>query len=164
MSIYSPPYFTSPQGYQMCTRVYLNGDGIGKGTHISVFFVLMKLEHDSLLQWPFKQSVCFTLINQVNQSASITEAFAPDLKSPSFWEPEMNWTLAMDFQNLPNRVFHIMESDIILKEIQRSRLSPHNEHLQPTLLHQPTGISNVYKCTWMGMALERVHTSQYSLC
>ena len=97
VSIYSPPYFTSPQGYRMCTRVYLNGDGIGKGTHISVFFVLMKSEHDNLLQWPFKQSVRFTLINQVNQSASITEAFAPDLKSPSFQQPENEMNIASGF-------------------------------------------------------------------
>ena len=97
VSIYSPPYFTSPQGYRICTRVYLNGDGIGKGTHISVFFVLMKSEHDNLLQWPFKQSVRFTLINQNNPSASITEAFAPDLNSPSFQQPENEMNIASGF-------------------------------------------------------------------
>lgn len=97
VSIYSPPYFTSPQGYRICTRVYLNGDGIGKGTHISVFFVLMKSEHDNLLVWPFKQSVRFTLINQTNQSASISEAFAPDLNSPSFQQPESEMNIASGF-------------------------------------------------------------------
>ncbi len=97
VSIYSPPYFTSPQGYRICTRVYLNGDGIGKGTHISVFFVLMKSEHDNLLAWPFKQSVRFTLINQVNKTASITEAFAPDLSSPSFQQPESEMNIASGF-------------------------------------------------------------------
>ncbi len=97
VSIYSPPYFTSPQGYRICTRVYLNGDGVGKGTHISVFFVLMKSEHDNLLVWPFKQSVRFTLINQNNQSASITEAFAPDLNSPSFQQPESEMSIASGF-------------------------------------------------------------------
>ena len=97
VSIYSPPYFTSPQGYRMCTRVYLHGDGMGKGTHISVFFVLMRSEHDNLLQWPFKQSVRFTLINQVNSSGSITEAFAPDLQSPSFKQPENEMNIASGF-------------------------------------------------------------------
>ena len=42
ISLYSPPFYTSPHGYRMCIRTYLNGDGIGKGTHISVFFVLMR--------------------------------------------------------------------------------------------------------------------------
>lgn len=97
VSIYSPPYFTSPQGYRICTRVYLNGDGMGKGTHISVFFVLMKSDQDSLLPWPFKQSVRFTLVNQVKPSASITEAFAPDLNSPSFQRPQGEMNIASGF-------------------------------------------------------------------
>ena len=81
----------------MCVRVYLNGDGIGKGTHISVFFVLMKSEHDCLLSWPFKQSVQFTLINQFHQANSISEAFAPDLSSPSFQQPTAEMNVASGF-------------------------------------------------------------------
>ena len=97
ISLYSPPFYTSPHGYRMCIRTYLNGDGIGKGTHISVFFVLMCSEHDNLLSWPFKQSVRFTLINQKNPAASITEAFAPDLHSPSFKKPERDMNIASGF-------------------------------------------------------------------
>ena len=97
ISLYSPPFFTSPHGYRMCVRTYLNGDGIGKGTHMSVFFVLMRSEHDSLLSYPFKQSVRFTLINQANPSASITEAFIPDLSSPSFQKPEKEMNVASGF-------------------------------------------------------------------
>ncbi|KAI8498492.1 Tnfaip3p [Branchiostoma belcheri] len=37
----------------MCVRIYLNGDGMGKGSHISLFFVLMKGHFDRLLRWPF---------------------------------------------------------------------------------------------------------------
>ena len=97
ISLYSPPFYTSPHGYRMCVRTYLNGDGIGKGTHMSVFFVLMRSEYDSLLHWPFKQSVCFTLINQGNPSANITEAFIPDLTSPSFQRPEKDMNVAGGF-------------------------------------------------------------------
>lgn len=97
ISLYSPPFYTSPNGYRMCVRVYLNGDGMGKGTHISVFFVIMKSEHDSLLSWPFKQSVQFTLINQVNQHNSISEAFSPDLSSPSFQKPTAEMNVASGF-------------------------------------------------------------------
>ena len=71
----------------MCIRVYLNGDGAGKGAYISLFFVLMRSEYDDLLDFPFKQSVHFTLINQENHAESISEAFAPDLKSQSFQRP-----------------------------------------------------------------------------
>ena len=97
ISLYSPPFYTSPHGYRMCIRAYLNGDGIGKGSHVSVFLVLMRSEHDSLLSWPFKQSVRFTLINQVNSSASISEAFIPDLQSPSFQRPEAEMNVASGF-------------------------------------------------------------------
>lgn len=97
ISLYSPPFFTSPHGYRMCVRTYLNGDGIGKGTHMSVFFVLMRSEHDNLLSYPFKQSVRFTLINQVNPTASISEAFIPDLSSPSFQRPEKDMNVASGF-------------------------------------------------------------------
>ena len=97
ISLYSPPFYTSPHGYRMCVRTYLNGDGIGKGTHMSVFFVLMRSEHDSLLTYPFKQSVRFTLVNQANPASSITEAFVPDLSSPSFQRPEKDMNVASGF-------------------------------------------------------------------
>lgn len=41
----------------MCLRIYLNGDGTGRGTHLSLFFVVMKGPHDALLRWPFNQKV-----------------------------------------------------------------------------------------------------------
>ena len=97
ISLYSPPFYTSPHGYRMCIRTYLNGDGIGKGTHISLFFVIMRSEQDNLLPWPFKQSVRFTLVNQKNQTASITEAFVPDVNSPSFQKPENDMNIASGF-------------------------------------------------------------------
>ena len=92
VSLYSPPFYTSPHGYRMCIRTYLNGDGIGKGTHVSVFFVVMRSEHDNLLSWPFKQSVRLTLLNQNDAGNSITMAFIPDRTSCSFQRPvdEMN--------------------------------------------------------------------------
>ena len=97
ISLYSPPFQTSPHGYRMCIRVYLNGDGSGKGTYISLFFVLMRSEHDDLLTFPFKQSVRFTLINQENRQESISEAFAPDLRSQSFQKPQGEMNVASGF-------------------------------------------------------------------
>ena len=57
LSLYSPPFFTSLHGYRMCLRLYLDGDGQGKGTHVSLFLVIMKSDYDDLLTWPFKQKV-----------------------------------------------------------------------------------------------------------
>ena len=97
VSLYSPPFYTSSNGYCVRIRTYLNGDGIGKGTHISVFFFIMRSKHDNMLSWPFKQSVRFTLINQKNPAASITEAFVPDLHSPSFQKPDYDMNIAIGF-------------------------------------------------------------------
>ena len=44
-SIYSPPFYTGRNGYKMCIRAYLNGDGMGYKT---LFFVLLKGEFDRL--------------------------------------------------------------------------------------------------------------------
>ena len=97
VSLYSPPFYTSPHGYRVCIRTYLNGDGLGKGTHISLFFFIMRSEHDNLLSWPFKQVVRFSLINQKDRSKDITESFVPDRKSPSFQKPEFDMNIASGF-------------------------------------------------------------------
>ena len=92
VSLYSTPFYTSRHGYKMCARIYLNGDGMGKGSHLSFFFVVMRGPFDALLQWPFKQKVTLTLINQ-NGKKHISDSFRPDPHSSSFQKPgrrEMN--------------------------------------------------------------------------
>ena len=44
-------------------RLYLDGDGTGKGTHISVFFDL-KGKLDSLPRWSFKHKVSLSLLGK----------------------------------------------------------------------------------------------------
>ena len=100
LSLYSPPFFTSFHGYRMCIRCYLNGDGNGKGTHISIFFVVMKSEHDDLLPWPFKQKVTISLLNQhtpANTDAHIIQSFIPDTRSSSFQKPTKEMNVASGF-------------------------------------------------------------------
>ena len=62
---YSPPFYTHRQGYKMCLRVYANGFGDGKGTHVSVFAYLMRGEFDNVLKWPFRGHVVIQLCNQL---------------------------------------------------------------------------------------------------
>ncbi|XP_055519542.1 TNF receptor-associated factor 3-like [Leucoraja erinacea] len=92
LSLYSQPFYTSSFGYKMCARVYLNGDGMGKGTHMSVFFVVMRGEYDSLLPWPFRQKVTFMLLDQGMGKGHVSDTFKPDPNSSSFSRPqgEMN--------------------------------------------------------------------------
>ena len=62
---YSRPFYTGMGGYKMCLRVYANGDGTGRGTHVSVFTCLMRGEFDSHLKWPFRGTVTIQLVNQL---------------------------------------------------------------------------------------------------
>lgn len=75
----------------MCARIYLNGDGMGKGTHVSLFFVVMRGLYDNLLKWPFRQKVTLTFVDQ-NQRSHVADSFRPDPTSSSFKQPtsEMN--------------------------------------------------------------------------
>jgi len=82
-SIYSSPFYTGKNGYKMYIRAYLNGYGIGEGTHLAVFFVLVKSEYDSLLQWPFKHKVSLILISQDRSGKNITQSFKPTAQQPS---------------------------------------------------------------------------------
>ncbi|XP_071807096.1 TNF receptor-associated factor 3-like [Asterias amurensis] len=92
LSLYSQPFYTSRYGYKMCARVYLNGDGMGKGTHVSLFFVVMRGDYDALLPWPFSPKVTLILMDQDKGRRHLTDSFRPDPSSSSFQRPtnEMN--------------------------------------------------------------------------
>ncbi|XP_022798755.1 TNF receptor-associated factor 2-like [Stylophora pistillata] len=93
VSFYSPCFYTSRYGYKMCARIYLNGDGMGRGTHISIFFVVMRGQYDALLRWPFRQKVTFMLLDQDNVE-HVIDAFRPDPNSSSFQRPRRETNIA----------------------------------------------------------------------
>ena len=92
ISLYSAPFYTSRHGYKLCMRVYLNGDGAGRGSHISLFVCLMKGDFDPLLPWPFRQTITLILLSQDAHVHDIKQSFKPDGDSSSFRRPvsEMN--------------------------------------------------------------------------
>nr|XP_044998190.1 TNF receptor-associated factor 2 isoform X4 [Jaculus jaculus] len=92
-AIFSPAFYTSKYGYKMCLRVYLNGDGTGRGTHLSLFFVVMKGPNDALLRWPFNQKVTLMLLDQNNRE-HVIDAFRPDVTSSSFQRPVSDMNIA----------------------------------------------------------------------
>ena len=93
VSFFSPCFYTSRYGYKMCARIYLNGDGVGRGTHISVFFVVLRGQYDAILRWPFRQKVTFMLMDQDNVQ-HVIKAFRPDPNSPSFQRPRRETNIA----------------------------------------------------------------------
>ncbi|CAF1403086.1 unnamed protein product [Adineta ricciae] len=93
-SIYSPPFYSSPTGYKMRGRIYLNGDGNARRTHISLFFVLMRSEYDAILRFPFSYKVTFCLFDQTPAQRHIIDSFRPDIKSNSFQRPRSEMNIA----------------------------------------------------------------------
>ncbi|XP_068024856.1 TNF receptor-associated factor 5 isoform X4 [Melanerpes formicivorus] len=108
LSIFSQPFYTSRCGYRLCARAYLNGDGSGKGTHVSLYFVVMRGEFDSLLLWPFKQKVTLMLLDQSGKKNHIVEVFRADPNSSSFKRPDGEMNIA---SGCPRFVSHaVLES------------------------------------------------------
>ncbi|XP_015283800.1 PREDICTED: TNF receptor-associated factor 1-like, partial [Gekko japonicus] len=85
-SLQSPAFYTSRYGYKLCMRLYLNGEGRGKGTHVSVFLVLLKGEYDTLLQWPFVHKITFMLLDQ-NNGDHLMNTFYTDPTAASSQRP-----------------------------------------------------------------------------
>ncbi|CAF4411648.1 unnamed protein product [Rotaria sp. Silwood2] len=93
-SIYSPPFYSSLTGYKMRARLYLNGDGNARRAHMSLFFILMRSSHDTILKFPFNYKVTFCLYDQTPQQRHIIDSFRPDIKSNSFQRPRSEMNIA----------------------------------------------------------------------
>ena len=114
LSLYSQPFYTGRYGYKMCARVYLNGDGMGRGTHLSLFFVVMKGEFDALLPWPFQHKVTLMLLDQQDRRRNISDTFQPDRTSSSFIRPTSEMNIAT---GCPLFVSHtVLETNTYLKD------------------------------------------------
>uniref|UniRef100_UPI00358E9BD3 TNF receptor-associated factor 2-like n=1 Tax=Myxine glutinosa TaxID=7769 RepID=UPI00358E9BD3 len=111
----SPTFHTSHSGYRMCLRLYPNGDGEGRGTHLSIFFVIMKGEYDVILTWPFRQKVTLMLLNQAGGD-HVIDAFRPDIASSSFQRPRGASNVASGcptFCPLSTLSFGLLQEDVL---------------------------------------------------
>ena len=59
-----PPFYTHSHGYKFCVYVYPQGNGDGKGTHVSIYTHLMKGQFDDHLKWPFRGEITIQIVNQ----------------------------------------------------------------------------------------------------
>ena len=94
VALNSAPCYTKQYEYKYWTRLYLQGDGMGRSTHVSLFFVVMKSEYDQLLTWPMQKRISFELINHVNEAESVIESFVSNPRSSSFQRPTNNMNVA----------------------------------------------------------------------
>ena len=138
-ALHSAPAFTHRLGYKFCARLYLNGDGIGRGTHVSLFFVMMKSEYDTRLTWPFVQSVQFRLVNQTGADSDLVESFIPDGQSSSFRKPVKDMNIAsgcpkfIEIHNFKNGGY--VKDDCIFVEIEVGK-TIFGQNTSPALLHK----------------------------
>ena len=106
--IESKPFYT--HRYKLCLRVYLNGDGEGTGTHLSVFFVIMRGEHDPLLPWPFNYKVLFKM--DTMDGGGISDKVLPDATSIAYQRPQSEMNIASgcpmftQLERLENELLH----------------------------------------------------------
>ncbi|CAD5123182.1 DgyrCDS11549 [Dimorphilus gyrociliatus] len=115
-SYYSVPFYTSRTGYKMCIRVYPNGDGNGRGTHLSVFFVVMRGSFDALQRWPFNKKVTFILLDQTDRAEHVTDAFRPDPSSNSFKRPTTEMNIASGSPVFISQTILAQKKDQYLKD------------------------------------------------
>ncbi|XP_046855646.1 TNF receptor-associated factor 3-like [Xenia sp. Carnegie-2017] len=122
-ALYSPPFYSSQNGYKMCAKIYMNGDGFGRGkeTHLSLFFVVMKGDYDALQTWPFQKKITMMLMDQGNGDHMIN-AFHSDPQSSSFQRPKSDMNIAyrsplfMPLESLNNRQY-IKDDTLFIKLI-----------------------------------------------
>lgn len=129
-SIFSLPFYSSRYGYKMCLRLYIMGDGIGKGSHMSLFFVIMRGEFDNIIPWPFTHRVTFRLINQnTSTGKDIVDTFQPDPMSSSFKKPKSDMNIAsgcprfISHDNLKSGGYIVDDTIFIKCVVDRSSMS-----------------------------------------
>ncbi len=96
LSLYSVPFYTSKYGYKMCLRCYLNGDGCGKDSCVSMFLAIMSGKNDNLdtTVWPFQGSFSFSLIDIINATPHLDYTLSSPIisaknnPSSSFQKPQ----------------------------------------------------------------------------
>ncbi|XP_061881408.1 TNF receptor-associated factor 2-like isoform X2 [Entelurus aequoreus] len=121
-AMFSPAFYSSKYGYKMCLRIYLNGDGTGRGSHLSLFFVVMRGHSDALLKWPFHQKVTLMLLDQNNRE-HIIDAFRPDISSSSFQRPVSDMNIASGcplfcpLSKLESKNSYVRDDTIFIKAI-----------------------------------------------
>ncbi|XP_038638390.1 TNF receptor-associated factor 1-like isoform X1 [Scyliorhinus canicula] len=83
----SSEFYFCKYGYRICLRIYLDGYEEAQGTHISLYYILLKGQFDALTQWPFKQNVKLALLNLNDRQQSILKIYVPDEQDPALQRP-----------------------------------------------------------------------------
>ena len=58
-------FYSSQKGYHMRIELCANGDGTGKGTHVSSYVRILKGKYDDEINWPFVANITCEILNQL---------------------------------------------------------------------------------------------------
>ncbi|XP_023118016.1 TNF receptor-associated factor 5 [Amphiprion ocellaris] len=115
----SVPFHTGRCGYKMAMKTYLNGDGEGRGTHLSLYVVLMPGDFDALLPWPFRQTVSLSVLDQSGAGNHRSLSFRPDLTTKGFQQPaaESVSNIAVGFPCfIPLNILETSQNHVYIKD------------------------------------------------
>lgn len=62
---YGPGFYTHPGGYKLCVKIYPNSPKLGEGTHVSLYFYIMRGAYDKQLKWPKTIRMTIQVLNQL---------------------------------------------------------------------------------------------------
>lgn len=83
----SAVFYTAMFGYKLQGCAYLKGDGKVNENNLSIYIMILKGEHDSLLKWPFQHPVSVILMDQSLRELDIIKTFRPTQSSSCFKQP-----------------------------------------------------------------------------
>ncbi|WP_371924877.1 hypothetical protein [Endozoicomonas sp. SCSIO W0465] len=92
----SDSFHTAPKnGYKLRAKLYPCGDGIGLGTHVSLFIQVMKGEDDDHVAWPMQKKVIFEVLDRdFVPYEGCSDVFITNPDSESFQKPESEENIA----------------------------------------------------------------------
>nr|XP_045232114.1 TNF receptor-associated factor 4 isoform X3 [Macaca fascicularis] len=103
LECFSPAFYTHKYGYKLQVSAFLNGNGSGEGTHLSLYIRVLPGAFDNLLEWPFARRVTFSLLDQSDPGLAkpqhVTETFHPDPNWKNFQKPG-TWRGSLDESSL----------------------------------------------------------------
>uniref|UniRef100_T1JD62 MATH domain-containing protein n=1 Tax=Strigamia maritima TaxID=126957 RepID=T1JD62_STRMM len=95
--IYSDPFFSNQFGYKMRLKLYPNGYGEGKGTHLSVYLEVMKGPNDAILNWPIQYSGQLSMLDQLAHKLHHSWPLETDAKNTKFDKSMSDYKLGFGF-------------------------------------------------------------------
>ena len=126
--IFSPPFLSSPHGYQFCVRLNMSGHGNGSGTHVSLYLYIMKGPNDDSIEWPTKQGVFKAILmsqlaireDTPHYSKLVSIGSHPAFRRKLDIEKKntsAGWPMYINFFDLMNERYYVGDSVVIMLDV-----------------------------------------------